>query len=402
MKKRILFVDDEPRVLHGLENLLVRYRHKWDMAFASGGPAALDEMRRAPVDVLVADMRMPVMDGATLLRIVKDEHPETVRIILSGHSEMELAMRAVPVAHQFLDKPCKPEVLEQVVERACSLHALVRDEKLRKVLGGLKKLPALPAAYSALERTLADERAGARELAQIIEQDIAMSAKILQLVNSAFFGLSRRVTSVPEAVSYLGFRMIQQLMLGAEIFADGGFASRPGMSLEGLRDHSLLTAAIARRILSDDRRAAEDAWTAGLLHDIGKLILAAELPEHLAAPVSVAQQTGRPAYEAEQQLYGVTHAEIGAYLVGMWGLPYSIVEAVGNHHAPERVPHPGLDVLTAVYVANALAHECEPDARAYQPPLNSDYLSSFGILDRIPGWRDDANELAFQVAGGRP
>ena len=401
MKMRILFVDDEPRVLQGLENLLVRYRQKWDMVFASGGPAALEEMRHAPVDVLVADMRMPVMDGATLLRIVKDEHPGTVRIILSGHSEMELAMRAIPVAHQFLDKPCKPELLESVVERACSLHALVSDENVRKVLGGLKKLPALPAAYAALQRTLAAERAGAREVARVIEQDIAMSAKVLQLVNSAFFGLSRRVTSVPEAVSYLGFRMIQQLVLGAEIFGDGGLASRAGLSLEALRDHSLLAAGLARRILSNDRKQAEDAWTAGLLHDIGKLILAAEMPEHWAPPLAAAMKTGRPTYEAEQELYGVTHAEIGAYLVGMWGLPYPIVEAVGNHHMPERVQHPGLDVLAAVHIADALAHECDPDADPHAAALNAEYVSSLGLIEQIPEWREHAKELVFQVAGGK-
>jgi HD-like signal output (HDOD) protein len=400
MKKRILFVDDEPRILQGLENLLVRYRRKWEMTFAASGAAALDQMRQTPVDVIVADMRMPMMDGAALLRIVKDEHPETVRIILSGQSEIELAMRAVPVAHQFLDKPCKPEILERVVERACSLQALVSDERLRRLVGGLKKLPALPAAYTALQRTLADEESGAREVARIIERDIAMSAKVLQLVNSAFFGLSRHVTSVSDAVSYLGFRMIQQLVLGSEVFGGDGLRSPNGFSLEGLRDHSLLTAGIARGILAGDQKQAGDAWTAGLLHDIGKLVLAAELPEHLTATASAAKQSGRAPFQVEQELYGVTHAEIGAYLVGVWGLPYPIVEAVGNHHAPERVEHPGLDVLTAVHVANALAHECEPNAGAPgSGVLNSEYIASLGFSDRLPKWRESAEELALQIAG---
>ena len=399
MKKRILFVDDERFVLEGLEDLLARYRHKWEMVFSVSGQAALEDMQQKPFDVIVADMRMPGMDGEALLRLVNEKHPGTVRIVLSGQSEMEAAMRTVPIAHQFLHKPCDPGILEKVVERACSLQALVGDETVRKVVGGLRRLPTLPSVYAALQRTLADGRSGATDVARVLEQDIGMSAKVLQLVNSAFFGLGRRISSIQEAVSYLGFRMIQQVVLASEVFKGDGLDSRSGLSLERLRDHAVLTAGIARRVLAGDRKQAEDAWAAGLLHDIGKLILAAELPEHLLNAAQAAREAQQPMFRAEQELYGVTHAEIGAYLLGVWGLPYPIVEAVANHHVPGRVQQPCLDTLTAVHVANALAHEADADGETLSSStLDVEYLESLGLADQIESWREFAQELGCGVA----
>jgi putative nucleotidyltransferase with HDIG domain len=398
MKKRILFVDDERRVLEGLEDLLVRYRHKWEMVFAVGGAEALEQLQQMPFDVIVTDMRMPGMDGATLLGLVNEKHPGTVRVVLSGHFEMEAATRTVPVAHQFLHKPCDPGILERVVDRACNLQALVGDEAVRKVVGGLQRLPTLPAVYVALQRTLRDERSGAPDVARIIQQDISMSAKVLQLVNSAFFGLGRRISTVQEAVSYLGFRMIQHVVLATEIFAGSGLDPRSGLSLEGLRDHAVLTAAIARRILGGDRKQAEDAWAAGLLHDVGKLVFATELPEHLATAAAAAREAQQPLFRAEQELFGVTHAEVGAYLLGVWGLPYSVVEAVAHHHVPERVRKPGLDAVTAVHVANALAHECERSGETVcNAALNFEYLALAGLADQVPHWRQSAQELNCAV-----
>lgn len=105
-RKRVLFVDDEQEVLEGLRNLLRRNRHEWDMVFALGGYEALAELSRGTVDVVVTDMRMPGMDGAQLLAQVKTVSPSTARLVLSGHAEKEAILRALPVAHQFLSKPC--------------------------------------------------------------------------------------------------------------------------------------------------------------------------------------------------------------------------------------------------------------------------------------------------------
>ncbi len=397
MKKRILFVDDEPRVLEGLEDLLVRHRRKWDMAFALSGSTALDLIQKSPFDVIVTDMRMPEMDGATLLQKVKDQHPQTVRIVLSGHAEMEATMRTVSVAHQYLHKPCNPEILEKVIERTCDLQSLIGDERIRKTVGKLQRLPSLPTVYAALQRVVSDEKSGAREIARVIELDIGISAKVLQLVNSAFFGLGRCIATIQEAVVYLGTGMLQKLVLATEVFKGNRLNSRSPFPVESLRNHALLTAGIAQRILGHDRKQAEVAWAAGLLHDIGKLVLAAELPDHLTAAMTLSRETGQPLWRAEQELQGISHAEVGAYLLGLWGIPIPIVEAVANHHMPERVQHPELDALTAVHLANALAHECEPDYNGDPAALlNADYIAALGLAGRLDGWRAAAQELASQ------
>ena len=390
--KRILFVDDEPPILEGLQNLLRKNRRKWDMSFAVGGEAALELLKTQSFDVLVSDMRMPGVDGAQLLRYAKDHHPKTVRIILSGHMELKMALQAVPVAHQFLSKPCDALELENVVERACGVQDLLNDDtgSLRQMIGRINQLPSAPKTYHALMQALAEDRAGIDEIARLLKQDMAICAKLLQVVNSAFFRLARRIANVEEAVRYLGFVMVRNLALTVEVFQS--IEPLRGLSLEALQEHALRVAALAKR-LCRDKAQADDAFMAGLLHDIGYLILATEMSNRLEQALRQAAQEQIPPYQAEYQLLGVSHAEIGAYLLGLWGLPYPIIEAVANHHQPQRVPQRSFDVLAAVYLANLLVHETTalnlPGGQSPDPA----YLESLGVtLEQLAEWRDLALE----------
>jgi HD-like signal output (HDOD) protein len=391
----ILFVDDEPNVLSGLRRLLHARRGEWDMRFALGGEAALAALAEQPCDVIVSDMRMPGLDGAALLTRVQREHPNVVRIVLSGHTEMEAALRAVPVAHQFLSKPCDAERLSDVIARACGLHALLRSDAVRAVVGSLDRLPSLPRVYAQLTRALADPETSLPEIARIVGQDLAMCAKVLQLANSAFFGQARHVASIERAVTVLGANMIKNLAL-----AVGAFSAfeRDGRVLDRLHEHSMATGRLAAAMLSD-RRQAEDAFMAGMLHDLGKLVLVARFAEPLAAAVARARATDRPLYEAEREVCGVTHAAVGAYLVGLWGLPYPIVEAIAHHHDPATAAPRTFDVLTAVHVADAFAPRGpdEPGVGEVDEAL----LARLGVADRLPGWRQMAADLAQPPERGR-
>lgn len=395
--KRILFVDDEPAILKGLERLLRPMRDQWEMAFVESGEAAVSQLEQTPCDVIVTDMGMPGMDGAVLLQRVQERFPQVVRIVLSGRSDLEASMRAVPVAHQFLAKPCDPGNLKEVVERAANLQALLRKEMIRKIVGTLRDLPSRPAVYAALLAAIANPSSSLAGIATIMEQDQALLAKVLQLVNSAFFGLARRITSIRQAVSYLGLNTLKNLALSVEVFrAFAGERQFPGFSLEALQRHVLLTATIAKRLLTEPREA-EDALVAGMLHDIGLLILAVRLPEHFTRVLERAVVEEQPLYAVEEEENGFTHAEIGAYLLGLWGLPYPVVEAVACHHVPQRVGAKRFDVLSAVYVADCLANEhapaVEPDHACRE--LDLGYLDALGVSDRIAAWR----ELASSQAG---
>ncbi len=392
--KRILFVDDEPRVLEGLQRMLRPFRKEWDMVFVASGQAALETLfaEEEPFEVIVSDMRMPGMDGATLLKLVQEQYPNLVRIVLSGYSEMEAALRAVPVAHQFLAKPCDPATLKSVIERASSLHALLNDEAIRGIVSSMDSLPACPQAYTALLQALADPNAGLREVADLVERDLALTAKCMQLVNSAFFGLARRVNSIHQAVTYLGAGMLRTLVLTVEVFREAEGRRFPGFSLEGLQTHCLLTARLASGLI-EDKQASDDAFMAAMLHDIGKIVLATRLPDRFRALLSEQRARKQPLHVVEQEIHGVTHAEIGAYLLGLWGLPYPIVEAVAHHHAPTRVPQEGFGVLGAVYVANLLCAEGTEHLSAPEA-LDDAYLDALGVRERLPAWRARAAELA--------
>lgn len=348
---KILFVDDEPRILSGIRRMLFHLEH-WDITCVESGYAALEVLAAEHFDVVVTDMRMPGMDGAALLQEVYVRHPDLVRIVFSGYSELEAVLRTVPVAHQFLTKPCKPGLLEEVVERACSLHALLSDEAVRQIVGKVDKLPSVPWVFSQLTVALLSPDTDATVVGDIISQDLAMCAKVLQLVNSSFFFRRVPCTDVHQAVVRLGFQMIKNLVLSVEVFRTENDFQCEGFTLTDLQSHSLKVASLAGSYLSDPREA-EDAFMAGMLHDIGKLVLASELPSHLEEVLALTAADGLSFAQAELETLGVTHAEIGGYLMGLWGLPYPIVEAVANHHAPERVPrHEGFGVLEAVVQAN--------------------------------------------------
>ncbi|HEY1239790.1 MAG TPA: response regulator [Bryobacteraceae bacterium] len=393
--KRILFVDDEPKILEGLQRMLRSMRKEWEMVFAHSGEEALRMLAASPFDVVVTDMRMPEMDGAQLLEQVQKQYPGVVRLVLSGYFEMEMAMRAVPVAHQYLAKPCEPEKLRLAIDHACGFTAILTDEGARRVVGAVGSLPSLPRTCAALAGALQDPEVPIEQIGRIIEQDVGMTAKMLQLVNSAFFGLVQEVTTVRAAVSYLGLDVLKQLVLSAEIFRTFHPRHRiAGFSIEELYEHSQRAAAIAAR-LPASKKISSDAVVAALLHDAGKLVLAVRLPRKLEQVLEKAHRRGRPMFELEDEVIGTGHAEIGAYLLALWGLPLPIVDAVCRHHHPKGTDGatPGLDVLAITHIADALARGGPNEMVGDDSLLDFAYLKALGVANEIPGWRD----LAAQV-----
>lgn len=397
--KRILFVDDEPRLLEGLQRMLRSHRAHWDMAFASSGAEALAMVAARPFDVIVTDMRMPGMDGAELLQRVRDVAPNIIRIILSGYFQKEAALRAVPVAHQFLAKPCDPDALREAIERACGLNARLPDEALRHAVCAIGELPALPRTSAALMQALQFPDTPLEEIGRIVEQDVGITAKVLQLVNSAFFGLRLEIATVQKAVRYLGLNTLKQLVLSAEIFrAFCPARSVRGFSLENFEHHSQLAARIAGRMPAS-KEVGTAAVVAAMLHDVGQLILAARLQEQFELALETSVREARPLYLIEQELIGASHAEIGAYLLSLWGMPKPVVDAVCWHHRPLQGEAAilGLDVLAITHISDALASEYSERGEGFAEqcpnPLDLEYVTALGVAEEIPHWRVLAGEL---------
>jgi HD-like signal output (HDOD) protein len=390
--KRVLFVDDEPNVLDGLRRMLHGQRRQWEMAFVGSGEAALAALAAAPHDVVVADLRMPTMDGKTLLTEVRDRFPGVVRIILSGHTELEAALRMVPVSHVFLTKPCDSARLVETIERACALQEVLDDDALRRSVSAISSIPALPRVYTAVGSALADPDVSLRRVAQTIEQDIGLCTRVLRLVNAGFFGLPRQVSSIETAIRLLGTNMLKNIVLSVEVFdASERIAGVDGLSIAALQRHSLLAAGIARRLLPD-RPRADDAFMAAMLHDVGVVVLATQRPKELGRLLAESARTGRPLHLVERDAGVVSHARVGAYVLGLWSLPYPIVEAVAHHDEPARVGPETFDVLGAVHVANALAHEHA--SRRASGHLDEAYLEKVGVAGKLDLWRALAAEQA--------
>ncbi len=394
--KRILFVDDESKILDGIRRMMYAQRSHWEMEFALGGEAALQACEAGRFDVVVSDMRMPGMDGATLLGHIRDRYPEAARIILSGYSEAALAIRAVPVAHRFLAKPCNAADLQSAIENVCSLQELLNSPEIRKVVGTIGELPSLSSTYLCLAKAVRDPNASIGHVANIIEEDVAMSAKVLQLVNSAFFGLAQKVTSLPGAATYLGMETIKNLALASEAFRVFVPGSRiPQSFCESMQRHAQRTAAIANA-LPIEKKTREITVVAALLHDVGRLILASVMPDQFCSAHALVTERGCKLFEAEEELLGTSHAEIGAYLLGLWGIPNLAVEAIAHHHHPTRISHSEFDCTVAVYVANLLAEELETHHNGTKGlaigEADRENLETLGVMPRFAEFREIAME----------
>lgn len=393
--KRILFVDDEAQVLAGLRSRLHRLRSEWVMSFADSGAKALQMLAESPFDVIVTDVHMPQMDGAELLRIVSQQWPQMVRIVLTGYSESVRAARLASLAHQSLSKPCAPQQLENVVNRCFALQALLDAPHLRVVVGRIRTVPAMPQVYAKLRAVLADETTSTRQVADLIAADPAVTAKVLQMVNSAFFRLARRITRIDQAVTYLGFTGIRNLTLTAEVFSSwSGSRTADSFDFERMQRH-VQAVATAAAALARDTDFADDALLAGLLHDIGYWVLGSELPAEFASAVDLAQRKRMLLEAAETAVIGASHAQLGAYLLGLWGLPYSVVEAVAYHHAPQRAGAQEFDTLAALAVAQSLVPE--DDAGTFDMPLVRDArvgADYFEALHAPYGWSEAQERVA--------
>lgn len=357
--KHILFVDDDADLLQGLRTRLYKRRHEWDMTFVESASAAVEVLEKRRADLIVTDIRMPGMDGDALLAQVKECWPNTIRVVLSGHSEPTHLMELVTLAHRYLAKPCDAEVLENLIDRCFRLDSLLKDETLKKLVGRIGPLPTLPKTYTNLQTVLNGPNPSVREVADVISADPLVAAKVLQVVNSAFFRLAKKITRVQDAVGYLGFNSIRNMVMSAEVFSHWESLRAPsGLDADRFQSHAQRIAA-ACAALAAGTPLVDDATLVGLLHDIGYWILLQECPNELRAAMQRATDTGMPSEQAEREVVGASHAEIGAYLLGLWGFPHHVVEAVAFHHQPQAAGGTHFDVLAVLTVAHSLCAHFE-------------------------------------------
>jgi putative nucleotidyltransferase with HDIG domain len=382
---RVLFVDDEPHVLAGLQRSFRSHRDNWDTRFTNSGAAALVELAQTPADVLVSDMRMPVMSGGDLLTAVMERWPAIVRVILSGHADLELVHRTIGSAHQFLRKPCNAPTVGALVQGIWHLRHSLTNTVLHRLVGGMRAIPCMPEPHAALLELLNASQPRMDLIATTIASDPGMSVRVLHLVNSAFFGQRRTIASPTQAAHMLGAATLRALVQTTPAFERIAIGKRTWFDPAALWQHSLRVARLAKRIaiaLDLPPTQVDEAILAGLVHDVGHLVLAAHCPNEHAILARRTRHEGD--ILTERMMVGGSHAEIGAYLLGLWGLPLGVVYAIASHHDPQASPSAHRDPLTCVHVADALVHHHEGHPTCNV--LAMDYLTTLGLIEYLPIW----------------
>jgi len=389
--KRILFVDDDPNVLSGLRRMLHGMRGTWKMEFVTKASDALKVMETIAYDVVISDLRMPDMDGVQFLQTVRDKHPEVIRFMLSGYMDKDLRTKAAQCVHQFVSKPCQAEQLRTLVTRALALYEHLRGCEITHVLSRIESLPVMPEVYQEVIDMFHRPSCSLRQIGQTVAKDIGMSSKILQVVNRAFYGQETKIIDPVHAVSYLGQKAAEALIITSGVFGMLPTSMIRQFSVMALQEHCIRVGTLAREIAKVeglDEQDQDTATMAGILHDAGKMVLILYFADELLASIEKSRRERIPLFHVEKEQWAITHAELGGHLLDLWDMPNNIVEAVTFHHEPSRCVHKEVSFVTAVHAADVIDRElCCDVGGGVSDSFDMAYLHELGLSDHVETWR---------------
>lgn len=393
MKKNILFVDDDENIISGIRRQLRPYRETWQLFFAENGNQALRIMQQNPVDLVISDMLMPEMRGDELFKKISQLYPGVIRVLLSGYADEETMQCALEVAHQHLIKPCNADTLREAITQIFDVQACVKNPRIIESMGDPNQLPSLPKIYRELTAALADERTTVNDLAGIFALDMVLSAKLLQLVNSAYFGLHRVVSNLGDAISMIGIKKLNSLVLSVHL-KTAFPVTDPNMEryMQYLWADAVRVAELAKLISISEHQQQDrpdQAYLGGLLHNMGLLVFLSRGGDQLNTLMEQVKNTDIPVSDLETRIFGFNRSEAAAYILSLWKIPPRIIESILLQNTPSQASYDGVSALTAVHVAAcllkpAVMRECD---RLFDITLDSRYLQRIDKLERLPDWQ---------------
>lgn len=397
-KKNILFVDDNENVISGIQRQLRPYRNCWQLFFARTGEQALELMAEQSIDLIISEIMLPEMRGDELLAKIMEQHPATVRMIFSGYTSEESLQKALEYAHQYLTKPCTPENLHEAILQIFTIQTCINNPLIISELGDINQLPSLPKIYRELNAAIADENSTPRSIADIFSKDPGLSAKLLQLINSPYFGMNRIVSSLSEAINLIGIKRLNSLLLSAHLRAQFPASdAETALYMEYIWQDAAKVSELARLIaLSENQQEdrPDQAYLGGLLHNIGLLIFLSRRGNKLKTFLEQVKHTDIPIRQLETNIFGFTAPEAAAYLLSLWKIPPRIIEAILLQNSPNQTDYDGMNALTAVHAAACLIKHVSADfERLFNIQLDQAYLERLGKTDRIADWQRLANKV---------
>lgn len=348
-------------------------------------------VEQSQFDVIASDWQLPDVSGLELLDELMRRRPEQRRIILAEESDSGSVVQSVGKAHRQLIKPCDLSTFSKALDQVITLQHWVPGDAVQKLMARMERMPSPPTTYFEVIAEMQSPDTSIDRIGEVISRDPAITAKLLQLANSAVFGLRLQVVNPTEAVGYVGVETTKSLLLLAHTFASFEDMQTSGFRVDTLWRHSIMTGQFARTIAmveNSPSEIVEQAFTAGLLHDVGKLLFAANMPELFTYALTRSREQKRSMWEMETQVLGACHGQAGACMLGIWGLPSPVVEAIALHHFPGCRSEFSFSPLTAVHAANVIEHEALPE-NALATPCNIDdgYLITLGLEARADEWR---------------
>ncbi len=390
----VLFVDDNVNNLHAMREEFGTCHDEWDTAFVPGAEVALFVMSERPVDAVVASSALGDMSAANFLRVTKDKHPRTARIAMASPGDRGASLRALPVANLCLRQDCPPDELARVVGRVAELQRKLHGDATRHLVEAVGTLPSLPTTLVAVDNALCDEECSPSAVADVMSGDVAMVAKVLQLVNSPFFGLRTEIKDLRQAVAYLGIEALRDIALaGAAFHAFTPGQGVPARWLPALNAHSMSVAGALGPLVRPQARA--EANVVGTLHAVGELVVADRAPAKLAE-VAADVMAGASPDEAEERHLGTTYPVIGGYLLSSWGMGYNVVEAVTRQRELYIGPPKAPELADCLRVVEDLLARHEPRADVVPPvcqagcvcPLDDGYAAGVGLSEAARLYED--------------
>jgi HD-like signal output (HDOD) protein len=385
MQKKILFIDDEPNILQGYRRTLHPMRNIWKLEFAQSGTEALEKLKESKFDAVISDMRMPGMDGTELLEEVSKTYPDTLRIILSGTADEQLILKSLTPTHRFLTKPIDPSELKLILERALFLQDTLENQDLKNLISKISRIPSQPSLYTKLIKELKSPDFSIKKIVQIVSQDVSMTAKILKIINSSYFGLRREIKTLDQAITYLGINTLKAIVFSVEVFSKFDEKKIQELDIVSVFNHSQKVGSFGKVILDEInpiRNIVNEVVLCGVMHDIGKIILADNLPDLYSQIKNVMRDHTINYLEAEKIIFKATHADVGAYLLGLWGLSDQLINTTKYHHSPSLSQNNEFDSLAAVHIANVIVNHTD-NTPIKGEEFDLEYLERLGVQNKI-------------------
>lgn len=387
--KKILLVGNNNVEKQTLLRGLTPPSNEWEVDWILGGQQALEQLSHQNYDAIICFMDLPGLSGVNLLEIVRKHYPHIVRFMISEKTTPENQFKIAGAAHQILPLE-EYQSHVSILQRTFALNNLLQQPDLQRLVLKLRNLPSLPSLYMQIMSEIDSPATSLEHVGSIISQDPAMTAKILQLVNSPFFGPSHSIVNPAQAASLLGIDIIRGLVLCINVFSQFNPVTLEKLGISSLWEHSVRTGTYAKNIAkyeNADKKDIDYSFIGGILHDIGKLILADNFPVQYFSALNTSIRKDIELCEAEVDVFGATHSQVGGYLLGLWGLPQPIVESVAFHHFPLNYPGKTFTPITATHAANYIDHKHHPNIWTRKASvIQYEYIERIQLTNHIENW----------------